>query len=373
MLNVAVVFGTRPEAIKMAPIIHAIQERSENMLSRIIITSQHKEMLQQVLDIFKLRPEYDLNIMRPNQDLFDISVNVLASIKKVLQNIQPDIVLVQGDTSSTFLTALAAFYLQIKVGHVEAGLRTYNKLSPFPEELNRRLVGSIADIHFAPTKMAYNNLIKENVDSKDIIVTGNTSIDSLLWVLQNIIPQEEFELKSKYHWLDVYDKSILITSHRRENFGEPLTQIIAAINQLHDLTPGFCFTFPVHMNPAIKEVVYRELRHLNRVFLIEPVHYPEFIYLIKNAYLILSDSGGVQEEAPSLGKPVLVLRNTTERPEGVDAGTNLLVGTDCKRIVDCAMELILNPIAYEKMSNVKNPFGDGHAATKIVDWIAKNI
>lgn len=371
MKKIAVVFGTRPEAIKMAPIIHAIRKNKDIMQARIVVTSQHKSMLQQVLNLFDLSPEYDLDIMRKGQDLFDISVNVLKKIRGVLQDINPDIVLVQGDTSTTFLTALASYYLKMTIGHVEAGLRTYNKYSPYPEEINRKLVGSIADIHFAPTRMAFENLIKENVNSKDIIITGNTSIDALFWILNNVIPFKEKELKLKFPWIEQFGKSILITAHRRENFGRPLEQIIEAIKKLHDINSDICFTFPVHMNPNVKKNVYRELKAFERVNLIEPVNYAEFIYLIKRSYLVLSDSGGVQEEAPSLGKPVLVLRNTTERPEGLEAGTNLLVGTDKDMIVDCSMKLITDKNAYKKMSAIKNPFGDGKAAHRIVDWIAQ--
>lgn len=373
MRKIAIIFGTRPEAIKMAPIIHEIKNNFNDIKPIVIVTSQHKEMLQSVLKLFEIVPDYDLDIMKHNQDLFEISTNILKRMKSTLMEVKPDLVLVQGDTSTTFLSSLAAYYLRIKIGHIEAGLRTHNKYSPFPEEMNRCMVGRLADYHFAPTDIAQNNLIDENIPSSNIIITGNTSIDALYWVVENILPKMEQDLRNKYDWIHKHERSILVTAHRRENFGKPLIRIIDAIKSLHKKHPDTTFTIPVHMNPNVREVVYKHLSGLDRIHLIDPVSYEEFIYIIKNSHIILSDSGGVQEEAPSLGKPVLVMRDTTERMEGIHAGTNLLIGTDTDKIVDTTTHLITKPNEYKKMTEVKNPYGDGHAAMKTMAWLSTKL
>ena len=369
MIKIAIIFGTRPEAIKMAPIILEMARHPHRITPIVIITSQHKEMLRQPLELFQIRPDFDLNIMHHNQNLFEISVSILSRIKEVLQETSPDMVLVQGDTSTTFLSALAAFYLKITVGHVEAGLRTQDQYNPFPEEMNRRLVGTLADFHFAPTKMARQNLLREGIQDRQVLVTGNTSIDAIHWVLKHVVPERSRILNEKFSWLNNNKDLLLITVHRRESFGAPMVQIMKALRAILERNSGVSLAFPVHLNPNVGSVAYRYLGKIDRAHLIDPVSYEEFVYLMQRAHIILTDSGGIQEEAPSLGKPVLVLRKTTERPEGVEAGTNRLVGTEEAGIVKATEQLLHHPDLYNKISSIRNPFGDGRASQRIVNWL----
>jgi UDP-N-acetylglucosamine 2-epimerase (non-hydrolysing) len=371
MIKVGVIFGTRPEAIKMAPIILEMEKHQGSITPIVIVTSQHNEMLKQPLELFQIKPDFNLEIMRSNQNLFDISVNILSRIEKVLRETSPDVVLVQGDTSTTMLSALGAFYLKIKVGHVEAGLRTQDRYNPFPEEMNRRLVGTLADFHFAPTKMAKQNLLRAGVSDKKIIVTGNTSIDAINWVLKHVLPERGPILEEKFSWLNNNKRMLLITAHRRESFGAPLAEIIRALRTILERNKDVSLAFPVHLNPNVRKVVYRHLGGLNRAHLIDPVSYEEFVYLMKRSYIILTDSGGIQEEAPSLGKPVLVLRKTTERPEGVETGNNRVVGTDGRAIIEATEELLNYPATYNRMASASNPFGDGMASQQIVNWLMR--
>ena len=363
--KIITIFGTRPEAIKMAPVVKALQQ-SEGIEVKICVTAQHRQMLDQVLHLFEIKPDYDLDIMKPGQDLAAITSSVLQGLKEVFEQENPDRVLVHGDTTTTFVASLAAYYQRIPVGHVEAGLRTSNIYSPWPEEINRRLTGAIADIHFAPTERARQNLIAENTDPSNILVTGNTVIDALLEVRDKIVndPDLESVLRNRFPFLDDSRRLILVTGHRRENFGEGFEHICRALHQISK-NPELQIVYPVHLNPNVREPVYRLLKGCENIYLIEPQGYLPFVYLMQQAYIILTDSGGVQEEAPSIGKPVLVLRKTTERPEAVDAGTVRLVGTDPERIL-AETEILLNDsVAYETMSRAHNPYGDGKAAGRI--------
>ena len=373
--KILIVFGTRPEAIKMAPLVKEFQKNTDNFETKVCVTAQHREMLDQVLEIFELTPDYDLNIMKPGQDLYDITSNVLQGMKKVLEDFKPDIVLVHGDTTTTFATSLATFYKQIKVGHVEAGLRTHNIYSPWPEEANRQITGVLANYHFAPTWVAKDNLLKEGKKEKNIIVTGNTVIDALFLALKKIKDNKSLEekiinkLKTNLTFNIQNSKFILITGHRRENFGQGFINICNAIKELALEFKDFNFIYPVHLNPNVQEPVNKILRNLENVYLIEPLEYLEFVYLMSKSYLIITDSGGIQEEAPSLGKPVLVTRDTTERPEAVEAGTVKLVGTDKDMIIKEVRNLINNQKEYEKMSKAHNPYGEGKAAQKIIEFL----
>ncbi|NLJ75765.1 MAG: UDP-N-acetylglucosamine 2-epimerase (non-hydrolyzing) [Peptococcaceae bacterium] len=366
MLKILVVFGTRPEAIKMAPLVKELEKYPEVIHCRVAVTAQHREMLDQVLSLFEIKAAHDLNIMRQGQNLFDITARALSGLQHVMLAEKPDLVLVHGDTTTTFVAALAAYYLQIPVGHVEAGLRTHNKHSPFPEEVNRCLTGVLADIHFAPTQTAKKNLINEGVPADKIFVTGNTVIDALLATVQ-----------PGYHFndevLDGIDYSrrrvLLVTTHRRENLGAPMREIYGALRSVVDCYPDIEVIFPVHKNPAVRDVVEEELGSLTRVHLIEPMDYQPFVNLIDKVYLVLSDSGGIQEEAPSLGKPVLVLRNTTERPEAVKAGTVRLIGTDREAVSTEIKRLLDDNDFYLGMANAINPYGDGFASRRIVHAI----
>ncbi|MFT7681938.1 MAG: UDP-N-acetylglucosamine 2-epimerase (non-hydrolyzing) [Moritella dasanensis] len=373
MKKVLTVFGTRPEAIKMAPLVHKLAEQ-HNLISRVCVTAQHREMLDQVLNLFEITPDYDLNIMQPGQDLFDVTGNILAGLKEVLDDFEPDIVLVHGDTTTTFSASLAAFYKQIKIAHVEAGLRTGNLYSPWPEEANRKLTGVLAHHHFAPTKGSKDNLIKEQVPDSRITVTGNTVIDALLWVKDKL--QRDLsvtaELNNKFSFLDNQKKLILVTGHRRESFGGGFERICEALARIAKTRPDVQILYPMHMNPNVREPVNRILSGLDNVFLIEPQDYLPFVYLMNRCYLIITDSGGVQEEAPSLGKPVLVMRDTTERPEAVEAGTVKLVGTDIDKITDATLALLCDQPLYEKMAKSHNPYGDGLACSRIVEQLANN-
>jgi UDP-N-acetylglucosamine 2-epimerase (non-hydrolysing) len=366
-MKILSVFGTRPEAIKMAPLVQTLA-KNEKFDSRVCVTAQHREMLDQVLDLFEITPDYDLNIMKPKQDLHEITENILQGMKQVLDDFQPDIVLVHGDTSTTFSTSLAAFYNQIKVGHIEAGLRTGNLYSPWPEEGNRKLTSALTYYHFAPTQIARDNLLKENIDADRIIVTGNTVIDALFWVRHKIETDKVMakKLSNLYPFLDINKRLILVTGHRRENFGERFEKICEALARIAKSRADIQILYPVHLNPHIKIPAYKLLKDIDNIFLIDPQDYLPFVYLMMKAHIILTDSGGIQEEAPSLGKPVLVMRETTERPEAVMAKTVKLVGTDADKIVKELNRLLDNNVAYEQMSLAHNPYGNGKACEKII-------
>ncbi|MBA6389410.1 UDP-N-acetylglucosamine 2-epimerase (non-hydrolyzing) [Colwellia sp. BRX10-3] len=366
--RILTVFGTRPEAIKMAPLVHALSS-DDRFDAKVCVTAQHREMLDQVLELFEITPDYDLNLMKPGQDLTDITCGILQGIKPVLTEFKPDYVLVHGDTATTLSTTLAAYYQQIKVGHVEAGLRTGNIYSPWPEEGNRKLTGTIANFHFAPTELSKQNLLKENVDADKIIITGNTVIDALHNVIRKLETniQLKSSLEEKFNFLSENKRIVLITGHRRESFGGGFERICEAIEQMAKAFPDVEFVYPMHLNPNVREPVNRLLANLNNVFLIEPLDYLPFVYLMNKAYVLLTDSGGIQEEAPSLGKPVLVMRDTTERPEAVDAGTVKLVGTKVETIVKELSELLVNEEAYKVMSFAHNPYGDGSASIRIIN------
>lgn len=375
--KVLLVFGTRPEAIKMAPLVKAF-ENDSSFESKVCVTAQHREMLDQVLVIFDIKPDYDLNIMKAGQDLFDVTTNVLIGIKEVLNDFNPDIVLVHGDTTTTSSTALAAFYNKIKIGHVEAGLRTGDMYSPWPEEANRQITGVLANYHFAPTTTSKENLLKENKDSKSILVTGNTVIDALFLALNkienNIVLKESIESSiNKQYTINENKRLILVTGHRRENFGQGFIDICLALKTLALKNPNIDIVYPVHLNPNVQKPVNEILSHISNIFLIDPLPYEAFIYLMNKSYFIITDSGGVQEEAPSVGKPVLVMRDTTERPEAVEAGTVKLVGTDAKKIEKEAQLLLDDENEYSKMSKSHNPYGDGKASQKIVNFIKENL
>lgn len=365
MLKVLTVFGTRPEAIKMAPLVLALQQ-TEGINTQVAVTAQHREMLDQVLKLFQIKPDYDLNIMKTGQTLFDITTRALTGLKDVLDQAKPDLVLVHGDTSTTFVASLAAFYKQIPVGHVEAGLRTNNKYSPYPEEMNRRLTGVLADLHFAPTAKAKENLLREGIDAKNIFVTGNTVIDALKATVREDYTFNHRELDS----IDFRQKRVLlVTTHRRENLGEPMREIYLALRDIVDNYPDVEIVFPMHKNPAVRGMAQQVLGATPRVHLIEPLDYQPFINLMQRCYLVLTDSGGMQEEAPALGKPVLVLRDTTERPEAVQAGTVRLIGTQKDAVLRHTRELLENPAAYNKMAEAVNPYGDGLASLRITQAI----
>ena len=369
--KVLVVFGTRPEAIKMAPLVHAFAN-DIRFESRVCVTAQHREMLDQVLGLFEISPEYDLNLMKPGQTLSDVTSGILKGMERVLDDFQPDVVLVHGDTATTFAAALAAYYKQIPVGHVEAGLRTGNIYSPWPEEGNRKLTGALARYHFAPTETSRQNLLNENVLALDILVTGNTVIDSLLWVKNKLDHDAQLrdELAELFPMLDSEKKLVLVTGHRRESFGGGFERICEALRKISNEHYDCQVVYPVHLNPNVQEPVNRLLADCGNVHLIPPQDYLPFVYLMSQSYLILTDSGGIQEEAPSLGKPVLVMRETTERPEAVGAGTVKLVGTDVDLIVNEVRNLLLNETAYADMSRAHNPYGDGQACKRILDFLS---
>lgn len=375
MIKVLSIFGTRPEAIKMAPVVKELEKRSECIVSKVCVTAQHRQMLDQILQLFEITPDYDLNIMKPGQGLFDVTCNVLQGLKSVLAKEQPDVVLVHGDTTTAMAASLAAYYCRISVGHVEAGLRTGNKFAPFPEEINRKIAGILSDLHFAPTETARLNLLHEGIPDATIHVTGNTVVDALLSVVDRIMNDELIQqrLEQKFNFLDPSKRLILVTGHRRENFGDGLENICQALATIVENYDDVEILYPVHLNPNVQEPVKRILggnRHKN-VHLIEPVDYLPFVYLMSRSYFIITDSGGVQEEAPSLGKPVLVMRETTERPEAVEAGTVKLVGTDPRKIVFEADRLLDDNSSYQIMSLAHNPYGDGKAAERIVNIVLK--
>lgn len=366
-MKVLTVFGTRPEAIKMAPLVKALAQDAA-FESRLCVTAQHREMLDQVLRLFELQPDYDLNIMRPEQDLTEITCRILQGMKSVFAEFRPDVVLVHGDTTTTLAASLAAFYHQIPVGHVEAGLRTGDLASPWPEEGNRRLTGNLARFHFAPTTRSRQNLLNENIPASQIEVTGNTVIDALLWVRDRVLNDSELnnQLSARYPFLNAQKKLILVTGHRRESFGGGFERICTALAQIARQHPQAQIVYPVHLNPRVSEPVNRILSGIDNIILIEPQEYLPFVWLMNRAWIILTDSGGIQEEAPSLGKPVLVMRDTTERPEAVDAGTVRLVGTDIEKIVNEVSTLLTDEAMWQAMSHAHNPYGDGSACAKIL-------
>ena len=371
MKKILLVFGTRPEAIKMAPLVKALQKDTEHFETRVCVTAQHRQMLDQVLEVFGITPEYDLNIMAPNQDLYDITAKVLLGLREVLKDFRPDTVLVHGDTTTSMAASLAAFYMQIPVGHVEAGLRTYNMLSPWPEEMNRQVTDRICTYYFAPTEQSRANLLQENIDAKKIFITGNTVIDALLMAVDIISTtagvKEKMAKELQEKGYTVGDREyILVTGHRRENFGDGFLHICKAIKELAALHPEMDIVYPVHLNPNVQKPVYELLSSLSNGYLISPLDYLPFIYAMQHSTLLLTDSGGVQEEAPSLGKPVLVMRDTTERPEAVEAGTVKLVGTNAEAIVSNVTALLLDKEMYKRMSETHNPYGDGQACERII-------
>ena len=371
MKKVLIVFGTRPEAIKMAPLVKEFEKNQNFFNTKVCVTAQHREMLGQVLDLFDITPEYDLDIMKPDQDLYDITSNILLKIKPVLESFKPDVVLVHGDTATTFATSLAAYYQKIKIGHVEAGLRTGDLYSPWPEESNRRLTGVLTDYHFSPTGTSKKNLLNEGVNNESIFVTGNTVIDALQLVVNRVKNNEILRLKIENTIIqsgfqELNSKFILVTGHRRENFGQGFLNICEALKVLAKNNPDIYILYPVHLNPNVRRLVNEFLANVNNIKLVEPFQYEEFIYLMSKSYLILTDSGGIQEEAPSLGKPVLVMRDTTERPEAVEAGTVRLVGSDRDNIIKEVQDLIDDSDEYQKMSKAHNPYGDGNASKNIV-------
>ena len=370
-LKVLSVFGTRPEAIKMAPVVLGLQ-KDKRFESLVCVTAQHREMLDQVLELFEIKPDYDLNIMKPGQDLYDVTANALLGMRDVLRECKPDLVLVHGDTTTCFTASLAAFYEQIKVGHVEAGLRTGDMSAPFPEEGNRSLVGRIANYHFAPTESSRENLIRENIQNSDIVVTGNTVIDALLMVRDKVASYPEEQWKNHFgdevynRIVDTNKKFILITGHRRENFGQGFVDLCTAIKTLANNHSDWDLIYPVHLNPNVQKPVNEILAGTENVFLIDPQDYAPFVWLMDKCDLILTDSGGIQEEGPSLGKPVLVMRDVTERPEAVDAGTVKLVGTSVDSIISNVEKTLLNNDVYASMSKAINPYGDGKAVQRII-------
>ena len=377
MKKILLVFGTRPEAIKMAPLVKEFQKNPGFFETKVCVTGQHREMLDQVLSLFEIQPDYDLDIMKQGQDLYDITARVLTGMRDVLKEAQPDVVLVHGDTTTSTAAALAAFYQQIPVGHIEAGLRTHTIYSPWPEEMNRQITGRISTYHFAPTPLSKQNLLNEGVNEDNIVVTGNTVIDTLHWVVNKIKNDETLQKDLQAHFDSSNLKSesgrklVLITGHRRENFGEGFIHICQAIKTLAEKYPEADFVYPMHLNPNVRrpiEEVFGE-SELPNMFFIEPLEYLSFVYLMDKSYLLLTDSGGVQEEAPGLGKPVLVMRDTTERPEAVEAGTVKLVGTDYTKIINEVSELLDNPICYNTMSQAVNPYGDGLACGRIVNLL----
>jgi len=365
MKKVMVVFGTRPEAIKMCPLVLELKKRPE-LETVLCVTGQHRQMLDQVLDAFGVTPDYDLSIMKDKQTLFDVTINILDRIREVLAEVKPDIVLVHGDTSTTFVTALACFYMQIPVGHVEAGLRTYNISSPYPEEFNRQAVSIISKFNFAPTELSKNNLLKEGKDPESIYITGNTAIDALKTTVRDDYSHPELEWAAG-------KRLIILTAHRRENLGEPMHQLFPATRRIIDEHPDVCAIYPIHMNPIVRQAAAEELGECDRIHIIEPLEVLDFHNFLAKSYMILTDSGGIQEEAPSLGKPVLVMRDTTERPEGIAAGTLKLVGTSEDMIYSSFKTLLEDKDEYEKMSKASNPYGDGFACKRIADILIEKL
>jgi UDP-N-acetylglucosamine 2-epimerase (non-hydrolysing) len=370
MIKILIVFGTRPEAIKMAPLVKAFKERRDFFDTKVCVTAQHRHMLDQVLDFFEIIPDYDLDLMKPDQSLNSITADILVELKPILEDFNPTYVIVHGDTSTSTAAAFAAFYSGCKVVHIEAGLRTFNKLSPFPEEMNRQITGRLADIHFAPTAQSRNNLLLEGIEDKAIVVTGNTVIDALMSSVYKVNSHlySNSEITKLRTLIDPSKDIILVTGHRRENFGQGFINICEALREISQ-SAKVQIIYPVHLNPNVKKPVFEILQHHENILLIDPLSYPSFIWLMDKAKIIITDSGGLQEEAPSLGKPVLVMRDTTERPEAIDAGTAILVGTDKKKIIRYTLELLTNKDIYNEMSSRHNPYGDGFACNRIIDHL----
>ncbi|MDP4680890.1 MAG: UDP-N-acetylglucosamine 2-epimerase (non-hydrolyzing) [Cyclobacteriaceae bacterium] len=377
--KIMIVFGTRPEAIKMAPLVHALRAEPDFFEVMVCITAQHREMLDQVLETFEIAPDIDLNIMKPGQDLFDISTNVQLGMRDVFAEHRPDIAIVQGDTTSALSAAIAGFYSGVPIGHVEAGLRTHDLFAPFPEEFNRQVISKVARWHFAPTKISQENLLAERIPQEAITVTGNTAIDSLQWVLKridsdvsrSIVLNDKISAVLPFNWSK--QRFVLITGHRRENFGDGFMQICNAIHDLALRYPEVHFVYPVHLNPNVRQPTKKILKEVFNLHLIEPLDYELFVYLLKHCHSVLTDSGGIQEEAPSLGKPVLVMRDTTERPEAVNAGTAKMVGANKERIVSGVARLLEDEVHYQSMSKAHNPYGDGHSCARIVNVLKKKV
>ncbi len=374
MLKVLFIFGTRPEAIKMAPVINTLKKHPKLRL-KICVTAQHRKMLDQVLNLFQIKPDYDLNLMRKNQSLNNLSSEIMLKIKPVFKKFNPDIVFVHGDTTTTLFTSLAAYYEKIPVAHIEAGLRTNNIYSPWPEEINRKLTGHIAKFHFSPTISSKRNLINEGINKNNIVVTGNTVIDALFWTLNKIKKNKNFSKKFnlKFNFLNFKKKIILVTGHRRENFGVGFLNICKSLATIAKEYENVQIVYPVHLNPNVQKPVFKLLKKYKNIFLLKPLEYSEFIFFMDKSYLIISDSGGIQEEAPSIGKPVLVLRDVTERPEAVKAGTVKLVGTNPKKIIKETKKLLSNKKTYDKMKYSYNPYGDGKASKRILNFLIKRI
>lgn len=375
MKRVLLVFGTRPEAIKMAPLALKLQEFSQDFETKVCVTGQHRQMLDQVLELFSLKPDFDLNLMKPGQTLSDVTSGVLKGLEQVFTEWAPDLILVHGDTATTFAASLAAYYYKIKIGHVEAGLRTGDLYSPWPEEANRQLTGVLTNYHFAPTQSSYQNLMKENVDPATVVITGNTVIDALLQVKTKVEQDQQLiqKFEQEFSFLDKDKKLILVTGHRRENFGQGFLNICTALANLAKKYPDIQIVYPVHLNPNVQQPINELLANIDNISLIAPQDYLPFVYLMNRSYLILTDSGGIQEEAPSLGKPVLVMRDTTERPEAVDAGTVRLVGTDISTIETAVSVLLENPEIYATMAEAHNPYGNGTACQQIIDFLKRNF
>lgn len=364
-----IIFGTRPEAIKMAPLVKEFQ-KSDRFETKVCVTAQHREMLDQVLDFFEIKPDYDLNLMKPGQNLYGLTAAIITELQPVLEDFKPDYVYVHGDTTTTMAASIAGFYSGAKVCHVEAGLRTFNKYAPFPEEINRSITGRIADYHFAPTQTSHDNLVRENIAKESILITGNTVIDALIESVAKVKTMVDPEIEHLKTLVAADKKLVLVTGHRRENHGQGFINICEALREIAATHPEVQIIYPVHLNPKVQKPVYEILKDIKNVKLIDPLAYPAFVWLMNKSELIITDSGGVQEEAPSLGKPVLVMRDTTERPEAVDAGTVILVGTDKQKIINEANILLKDPEKYSQMSKLHNPYGDGKACERIVEFIA---
>lgn len=377
-LKVIVILGTRPEAIKLAPVINLLKKEKKAFQPLVCVTAQHREMLDQVLNLFEIKPDYDLNIMKPKQNLYGITTEILRKLRILFKEVNPDLLLVQGDTTTTFSASLAGFYEKIKIGHIEAGLRTYNKYHPFPEEINRHLTSILADYHFAPTEKAKENLIREGIPSEYIMVTGNTVVDALLYMKEKLSqPRKKKEMeRSFWHKYGIQfnrDRLILVTAHRRESFGKPFEEICLSLKEIIQRNPEVRMIYPVHLNPNVQDPVKRIIGNCERIHLIPPVSYEEFVFLMIQSYFILTDSGGIQEEAPTLGKPVLVMREVTERPEAIEAGVARLVGSKKMDIVKGAQKLLDDPTEYKRMAKKRNPFGDGRSAQRIIQFLKKLI
>jgi len=370
MIKIFLVIGTRPEAIKLAPLIKAFKKYSKIFDTKVCITAQHRELLDQVLSFFKISPDYDLNLMKPNQNLYEITANILLKMKPILKKNNPQYIFVHGDTTTTLAASLASFYNESKICHIEAGLRTYNKKSPFPEEMNRQITTRLADYHFAPTEESKNNLINENINKENIIITGNTVIDALIASIKKVKNNPSSNIKNLSKDLKDHEV-VLVTFHRRENYGDGFIRICEALKEIALKNPNRIIVFPVHLNPKVQKPVNNFLSDIKNIILLDPLNYEDFIWMMNRSKLIITDSGGIQEEAPSLGKPVLVLRETTERPEAVKAGTVLLVGTNKNLIIKETLELLNDASRYKKISRLYNPYGDGKACKRIVDFIIK--